>query len=111
MKNQAHFEIMAYIKGHVNLDISDSHTHNKLCQIHGPSVVSKKLAFMWHKKFQDDFTNLKDGSRPGHSKIVVTNANIAAVAGLIKRDARLTVKIIAHGVGISSGSAHKFLPH
>ena len=37
---------------------------------------------MWNKKFQDGFTNLKDGSRPGHPKTVVTNANITAVAGL-----------------------------
>ena len=35
--------------------------------------------------------------------------NIAAVVGLIKRDARLTVKNMAHSVGISSGSAHQIL--
>ena len=40
------------------------------------------------------------------TKTVVTNANITAVAGLIKGDARLTVNNIAHNVGISSGSAH-----
>ena len=38
-------------------------------------------------------TNRKDGSRPGQPKTVVTNASIAAVAGLIKRDASFTVKI------------------
>ena len=36
---------------------------------------------------------------------------MAAVAGLIKRDARLTVKNIAYSVGILSGSAHKILTH
>ena len=46
---------------------------------------------MWHKKCQDGFTNLKDGSRPGQPKIVVTNAYIAAEASLIKRDTRVTV--------------------
>ena len=48
-------------------------------------------------------------TRPCQPKAVVTNAHIAAVAGLNKRDARLTVKNIAHSVDISSGSAHKKL--
>ena len=71
--------------------------------------MSKKLIFRWHKQFQDGFTHLKDGSRPGQPKTVVTNTKNASVAGLIKRDARLTVKNIAHSVDISLGSAHKIL--
>ena len=70
--------------------------------MHRTSVVSETLVFRWHKKFQDDSTNLKDVSRPGQSKTVATNANSAAVVGLIKRDARLKVKISAHSVGLSS---------
>ena len=73
--------------------------------------MSKTLFFRWQKKFQDAFTDLKDGYRPGQNKNVVTNANIAAVTGLIKRDARLTVKNIAHSVGILLASAHKILTH
>ena len=69
------------------------------------SAVSKTLVFRWHKKFQDGFSKLKDGSRPGQPKTVVTNANIAAVAGLLNRGG----KTISHSVGISSGSAHKNL--
>ena len=70
------------------------------------SAVSKTLVFRWHKKFQDGFTNCKDGSHPGQPKTVVTKTNIATVAGLIKQDVRLSVKYIAHSVGISWGSAH-----
>ena len=58
---------------------------------------------------QYGFNNLKDDSRPGQPKTVITNANIAAVAGLIKHVARITVNNIAHSVGISSGTAHKDL--
>ena len=43
------------------------------------------LVFMWHKKFQDGFTSRKDGSCPCQPKTAVINANLAAVAGLIKR--------------------------
>ena len=62
------------------------------------------LVFRWHKKFQDGFTNHEDGSSPGQPKTIVTNVNTAAVAGLTKRNARLTLKNIAHSVGILSGS-------
>ena len=58
---------------------------------------AKTLLFRWHKKFQDGFTNLKDGSRPGQPKSVVTNTNIAAVAGLIKRDvSKRSAKIVTN---------------
>ena len=69
--------------------------------------MSKTLGFQ--ENFQDGFINFKDDSRPGQPKTGVTNAYTAAVAGLNKRDARLTVKSIAHSVSISSGSAHKNL--
>ena len=71
--------------------------------------MPKSIVFRWQRKFQDGFTYLKDGPRPGQPKTVVINANIAPVAGLIKRDFRLSVKYIAHSVGIASGSAHDIL--
>ena len=49
------------------------------------------VVLMWHKKFQDGFSNLKDDSHPGQPKVVFTNANIASLASLIKRDTRVTV--------------------
>ena len=109
MKVQASFEIRAYIKGRINLNISGSQTYNEFCQMHRTSAASKTFVFRWHKKFQDGFTNRKDGSRPGQPKTSITNINIAAVAGLTKRDARLTMKYIVHSVGILWRSAHKIL--
>ena len=94
MKTQGSFEIRTYIKGRVNLNISGSQTYNALCQIHRTSAMYKKASFRWQKKFQDAFTNFQDGSLPDQPKTVVSNANIAAVAGLIKRDARLSAKIL-----------------
>ena len=84
-------EIRAYIEGWANLYISGSQTYNELCQIHRTSAVSKTLVFRWHKNFQDGFTNLKDGFHPNQPKTVVNKTNIAAVAGLIKQDVRLSV--------------------
>ena len=83
-------------------------TYTELCQVHRIYAVSKTLVFRWHKKFQDGFTNFKDGSRPGQPKTVVTklnaNTRIAAATGLIKRDSKLTVKNIAHNIGIGVSS-------
>ena len=71
--------------------------------------MSKTLVCRWHKKFEDGFTNHKDGYHPAQAKTIVTNVNIAGVAGLTKRDARHTLNSIAHCVGILLGSAHKIL--
>ena len=100
MKTEACFEIRAYIKDRVNPNTPGSQKYNELCLIHWTSAVYKSLVFRWYKKFQD-------GPNPGQSETVVTNAKIAAVTGLIKRDARCTVKTIAHSVEISSGSVQK----
>ena len=89
MKTPASFEIRTHIIGHVHLNFSGSQTYNTLCQTHRASAAAKTLIFRWHKNFQDGFTNLKDG--PGQPKIVLTNANIAAVTGSITRDTKLTV--------------------
>ena len=60
----------------------------------------KTLAFRWHNNLKYGFTKAQRFFHPGHPKTVVTNANIADVASLIKRDARLIVKSIAHSVDI-----------
>ena len=109
MKTQVSFEIRVYIKGSINLNIAGSQTYNALCQILRTSAASKTLVFRPHKKFQDGFTNHKDGSHPGQPKTIITNVNMAAVASLSKRDYRLTLKNIAHSVGILLESAHKIL--
>ena len=41
-------------------------------------------------------------------KTVATNSYTASVAGLIKRDARLALKIIAHSVGVIGVSSYDF---
>ena len=104
MKTQASFEIRTYIKGRMYLIISGSHIYNGLYQIHRTSAVFNMSVFRWHKKFQFGFTSYKNGFRPGQPQAVDTNVYIAAVAGLIKRDARLALTNIAHSVGILSGS-------
>ena len=75
-------------------------SYNDLRQKQRTPAMSQKLVFRWQKQFQDGFTNFEDGSLPGQPRIVVTNAYIAAVADLIKRDARHTVKtlriVLAH---------------
>ena len=75
MKPKTSFEIMTYNKGRIHLNISGPLTYNET------STVSKTLVFRSRKKFQDCFTNHKDGSRPGQPKTAVINANGAAVTG------------------------------
>ena len=78
-----------------------------MCQIHGTSVVSKRSVFRWHKKFKGGKTDLKDEPRPGQQRKADTKANVAAVADMVKQDARFTVKEIADSAGVSLGTVHK----
>ena len=70
--------------------------------------MTKTLVFRWHKKFQDGFNKYKDGSRPGLHKTYVTNVNIAAVAGLTKKDARLAFKILINMLAYYRGLLIRF---
>ena len=108
MKAQSSFEIRAYIKGRVNLNILGSQTYTELCQIHKTSAVFKTLVFRWKKIFLDCFTSPKDGSHPSQPKTAHNNANIAAVVGLNIRDARLTVKNITNSVDMLSGKPIRY---
>ena len=78
IKTQASFDIRIHIKGRVS-----GLPYNELCQIHRTSAMPKTSGFGWHKKFQDGFTNFRDGFHPGHPKTIVTNVNTASVVGLI----------------------------
>ena len=109
MKNKTSFEIRAYHKGRIGLTVSVSQIYSELCQIHGTSVVSKRSIFRWHKKFKCGKTDLKDEHRPSHPRKAATKANVAAVADMVKQDARFTVKEIADSAGVSSGTVHKIL--
>ena len=43
------FEIRAYIKGNVGLNISASHIYSELCQIYWTSVVPNRSISIWYK--------------------------------------------------------------
>ena len=62
----------------------------------------------WHKKFQDGFINHKDGSPPGQPVTVVTYIKIAVVAGIVKRDTRLTLKILPIVLAYYQGQLIRF---
>ena len=56
MKNKTSYEIRAFIKSHIGLNVSVSQIYNELCQIHRTSVVSKRSDlspsdFLYRKPF------------------------------------------------------------
>ena len=58
--------------------------------------MPKTSGFGWHKKFQDGFTNFKDGFHPGHPKTIVTNVNTASVVGLIDLQWKLLLIVLTY---------------
>ena len=106
MKNKTSFDSRVYIKGRVGLNVSVSQIYSEVCQIHWASVVSKRSVFRWHKYFKGGKT---DEPRPGQPRKAATKAYVAAVADMVKQNARFTVKEIAGSAGVSSGTVHMIL--
>ena len=52
MKRKTSFEIRAYIKDHIDPNVSVSQIYAELCQIKETSVVSKRSIFRWHKNLK-----------------------------------------------------------
>ena len=70
--------------------------------------MSRKLIFRWYKKFQDGANELKCSPRPGQSEIDVTNANIAAMAGLNIKTPDLQSKILLTALAYHLGQFIRF---
>ena len=100
-------EIRSYIKYRINID--SKQIFNELCGIYGPQTISMCTVFKWVKDFKAGKFSAEDDTHPGRPKTSVTKANIAAVKIVVEQDARLSVKDIASGTGISEGSVQTIL--
>ncbi|MCU7801502.1 MAG: transposase [gamma proteobacterium symbiont of Lucinoma myriamae] len=109
MKENLNPEIRGYIKTRSVLNIPCKTIFSELCDVYGPSNVSRATVYRWYKKFKDGKFDTKDDPHTGRPKSAITSANISAVHNCIKEDARYTLQDLSHIVGISSASVHEIL--
>ena len=69
-------------------------------KIYGNEAVSQSNLFRWYSRFQDGRDLVEDDERGGCPKSTRTEVIIAAVADLVKKDCRITSRMIAKSFSI-----------
>ena len=62
---------------------------------YGNEALGRSKLFRWYSRFRDGRQLAEDDERGGRLKSTLTEVNIAAVAGLLKNDSRIALRMIA----------------
>ena len=103
------FEYRAVIKHLVKKGLSPSEIHEDLVKTCGASVPSLRTVRRWIIEFRRGRESLEDDNRCGAPRTVCVPKNISRVSQLVMKDRRLTVRQIAHTLGMSHERVEKIL--
>jgi len=67
---------------------------------YGNEALNRSNAFSWYSLFRDGSELVEDDERGGRLKSTRTEANIAAVADLVKNDRRIASRMIAESSNV-----------
>jgi hypothetical protein len=67
---------------------------------YGNEALNRSNAFSWYSLFRDGCELVEDDERGGRLKSTRTEANIAAVADLVKNDRRIASRMIAESSNV-----------
>ena len=70
-----------------------------LKDLYGDNLMSRSCVFEWHKTFTEGRREVND--HPGHPSTSKTNKKIKKISENVRKDRRLSVKMIADMVGIN----------
>ena len=69
-----------------------------LKDVYGGNLMSRSRVFEWYKRFSEGREEVED-DHPGHSSTSKTNQNIQKISDNVRKDRRLSVRMIADMVG------------
>ncbi len=81
----------------------------KMRDVFGTGTVSKNCVRVWHKRFLNGETSVKDKKRPGRPRSVRTDEAVQKVNQLLGQDRRQTVRDMADQLSISKTTLHTIL--
>ena len=108
MNNDVKAEQRSYIKFCVKLGKTPMETKKMLEMTQSGRDVSRALVYRWHRRFANDPSSpysTKGGGRP----TIINESLTSDVKTALGKDARLTVREIAHEFDIGVATAHKML--
>ena len=108
MNNDVKAEQRSYIKFCVELGKTPVETKKMLEMTQSGRGVSRALVYRWHRRFVNDPSSPYSSKGGGRPKIINESLTLD-VANALRKDARLTVRDIAHEFDIGVATTHKIL--
>ena len=71
--------------------------------------LSRARVFVWHKRFSEGREIVKDDECPGRPCTSRTEENVEKISQIVRKDRRLSVRMIAESVNIDKDTAWKIL--
>lgn len=78
-------------------------------QVYGDDSLSRARVFVWHKRFSDGRDSVEDNERPGRPVTVSTSQKIARISEMVRKDRRLSVRMIAKRLNIDKETVRRLL--
>ena len=71
--------------------------------------MSRARVFEWHKRYKSGREEVEDDPKPGRPSTSKTADNIERVNTLVRRDRRLTVRMLAYELGMNRKTVRTIL--
>ena len=73
-----------------------------LQEVYGDDTMSRTRLFEWHRRFKEGREAVEDDHRSGRPSTSRTDENVERVRQKVRRNRCLTVRMIAHELGMNS---------
>lgn len=80
-----------------------------LKEVYGEESLSRARVFEWYKRFREGREDVNDDERPGRPSTSRTDENINKINEIVRKDRRLSIRMIAEMVNIDKETARQIL--
>ena len=93
----------------MKLNKSAPETFASLTEAYGDATLSRTTVFKWHKAFKEGREIVEDDPRSGRPISSTNDQNVEVVRGVMAKDHRLSVRMIAEEMGLNKNAVHRIL--
>ena len=97
------------LKFFVRLGKTPTEAQKLLREVYGNDTLSRTRLFEWHRRSREGREEVEDDHRSGRPSTSRTDENVERVGQKVRSDRRLTVRMIADELGITSERVWRFI--